>query len=295
MSNKESHGFLYGSLAALCMTIIGTLVKGIDAPVETMVFFRFLIGLVILLPWLWRSPLQFHWNRVHKFAVRALAGAGAFFCFFYSLQLLPEVNAMALSNTTPLFVPLFVFFQMKFIISKRRIGALVIGFLGVLCILRPSVGIFEQIGVFVGLLNGFLAAMAFVSLRQLTRTETARSILFHSFLIGTVVSIIPMLITWEPIEDSITWLGLISVGFVGALSQYLVTKSYTHAAATKASLTSYLTVIFGGIMGWIFFAEQPMLWDLLGAVLIILSGVIAFYDRTPPRKRNQLPVSSNMG
>ena len=281
---KEHHGFIYGIFNALTSALMFVFVKILlDVPLTTVVFARFFIGTLLLSPWLFREKLNFSREHLPKHLVRDLTGLASIYCFFYALRAIPLMNAATLSSTTPLFVPLVVLIYLKLMVPKRRILALAIGFAGVLLILQPKVGHFAELGGAFGLLSGLLSAVAVTYVRQLSRVETTSSILLTYFITATVVSLVPMLIFWKPIEGLFNWSCLLAMGIFGTCSQYFLTMSYTHAPASKASLLSYLGVIFGGILGWLIWNEVPTLWSLAGALLIILGGAIALFDKTKPR------------
>ena len=282
--HEEHHGFIYGVLSAFVASIMFVFVKLLmDLPVTTIVFTRFFIGLIVLSPWLLHGKHNFSLKHLPKHLIRDLSGLAGIYCFFYALQILPIMNAATLSNTSPLFIPLVVLVALKLVLPKQRIWALVIGFLGVLLILQPgSNPIFEGVSL-IGLASGLLSAIAAVYIRQLSRVETTTTILLTYFITATAIAFIPMILFWEPIKG-VQWVYLGAVGTLGTLSQYLLTKSYTHAPASKASLLSYLGVVFGGLFGWLIWGEVPSIWGLAGALLIILGGTIALLDKSQPRK-----------
>ncbi|OGN63871.1 MAG: hypothetical protein A3E80_03130 [Chlamydiae bacterium RIFCSPHIGHO2_12_FULL_49_9] len=281
--HKEHHGFIYGFFAALTNAVAAVFIKlAVDIPNETLVFARFSIGLFCLLPILHIKKPPLSWERLWQNLPRSLAGLGSIYCGFYALKMLPLVNAVTLTTTSPLFMPFIVLIWLKMIVSKMRFFAVAVGFLGVVILLHPTSEIFEWASL-AGLSTGFFGATALVGVRQLSKVESTEAIISYYFLIATTLTFFPMIFAWEPIQGPKEWFYLSMIGTLSVLYQYLLTKSYTHAPATKASTLNYLAVLFGGLSGWWIFGEVPTLWALLGSGLIILSALLALFDKTPAR------------
>lgn len=286
---REWIGFLLGFIAAVSAAIMAILIKDMsDIPVQTMVFARFMIGLPFLLSLVFAKKVHFSFKKVPKHLLRALAGIGTLYCYFYTIKVIPLVNAVTLVNTQPLFIPLVVLVWMRLIVSKLRFFAVIIGFVGVLVLLRPG-SLFSDWASLIGLLGGLLSAIALVGVRILSREEPTEAILCYYFLIATVFSFFPMLFGWEPISNFKEWIYLIAIGAFATVYQYLITLSYSLAPASKVSTMNYFGVILGGLSGWLFFNEAPDIWVFVGSALIIVSGVLALFDKTPPRELHPHP------
>jgi len=284
MHHKEHHGFLYGLLAALLLACSAVFVKwGAKVPNATIVGIRFIISLLCMLPYILSGRVHIHWNSIPKHFLRAVAGLVAISCYFYSVKNLPLVNAVTLANTGPIFMPIVLFIWLKLVLPKGRIWPLVIGFIGVLVILRPGPD-FGVWATLIGLTGGLFAAIAQVGVRQLSKTESTETILAYYFIISTALTIPLMILTWEPISSPFLWLDLALISLFSVAFQYFFTKSLTHAPASKVSVMSYLGVVFSGLLGWWIFAEEPSLWVLAGSVLIIVGGIVALLSKEQPRK-----------
>jgi drug/metabolite transporter (DMT)-like permease len=281
---REHHGFIFGILSAISCSIMYVFVKlAHDIPVPTIIFFRFFIGLVLLLPWLVRPPIRFSFKHFPLHLVRDLSGLFSLACYYYAIRKISLVNLSTLVNTFPLFVPLILLVWRRLVIPKQRIVALFVGFVGVLVIVRPSAHLTDFADL-VALIGGFLAALAAVAIRKLSHLESTHSILLNYFVLATVVAFVPMAIIWEPLDQPILWLYIGGVGVFGTLYQYFMTKSYTYAPISKASMMSYFIVIFSGMFGWAIWDEVPPYWDALGVLLIIAGGWLALLDKEVSRK-----------
>lgn len=281
--HKEHHAYLYGLLAALSATFGALLIKlNPSLPNSTMVFARFSISLACMAPLLLRGQVQLHLHLFKRHILRALAGLFSIYCYFYSVERLLLVNAITISNTYVLWTPLVVFLWMRVTIPWMRLLGVLLGFLGVLFILRPSACFFEW-AILIGLLGGVFSAIALVGIRQLSKTEKTEEILTYYFLTSTIVSAVPMLLSWEPIETLFGWVSLGLIGLFSLAFQYCITKSLTHAPATKVSTVSYTNVVFSGLIGWWVFGEIPTVWMLIGAACIIAGGLVSLFSKGSPR------------
>ena len=280
---KEHHGFLHGILAAVFYSLMILCVKlAKESPVAVTVFIRFLIGLLFLLPTLLKKRFRFRVHHLRKHLVRDLSGVVALYCFFYAAEQIPLVNATTLANTGPLFVPLVILIVLKQLIPKKRMLGLCLGFVGVLVVLRPT-GATLQWADLIGLMSGLFVAIAVVFLRQLSKVESASSILSLYFIVSTFCSFPFAVWTFRSFEEQVVWIYLVCIGILGTLYQYFLTKAYTHAPASKVSATAYLGVVFSGLLGWLVLGEVPSKWSLAGIALIIAGGLIVVLDREKPR------------
>jgi len=280
-------GALLVLLAELCMASMGALIKhlGQSLPNEMLVFSRSFLGLLFFLPLLatWRN-ISFKTRVLKIHLVRSLSGISAMYCFFYALIHLPLADGMLLKMTAPLFMPIAAYYMVDERVSRFTVWALLVGFAGVLVILRPD----GQFNVFVliGLMGGILAALAKVSIRRLSRTEPAYRIVFYFALIGVLVSMVPLMFHLRSASISLTsldWLLLVGVGLVGTLGQFALTRGYAIANAGTVAPFTYFSVIFGSVYGYWFWQEIPSLNFMSGALLIAVAGLLTM-KKTNPRR-----------
>ena len=280
---KRHEGAICGVVAALSLSIMSVIIKAAaEVPDAVLLFARFLIAWIILLPWVILNRIRLRWREFPKHILRGVAGVAAIACYFYALLHLPLVNAVVLSSTSVLFMPAVIFIWSRMVVPKRRLFAGVVGFVGVLLILQPQNILFE-VATLVGLIGGCLSAIALYGVRQLSKTESTMHILSYYFTIAVVISLPPAIYTWVPIEKNWIWLSLLGIGVASSIAQYCLTRSFTHLPATRASALTYLGVVFGGLAGWYLWAEIPGFWELVGMALIVGGGLFAALDDTPAR------------
>lgn len=280
---KEHLGFIYGVLAAASTSLMVVFVKqASDVPIFFIVFIRFFFGFLILSPLIIRKRMRLSFKHLPMHLVRGLSGFGAVYFYFFAVERIPLVTAMTLLSTAPLFIPVVIMVVYRQLVPKKRVLGVILGFIGVVVVVKPTAMQF-QVGELAGLLSGILGAIALVSLRKLSRRESTATILVTYFLFCSLVSLPLSIVNWKPIEQLSSWFNLFLIAFFGVIYQFFLTKSYTHAPATKASAISYLGVVFSGLFGWLAFGEVPTLQTAVGICLILAGGLIVLYDKSQPR------------
>ncbi len=260
--------------SAFLFSLMGVCIRYASQTVDnpTIVFFRNFVGLFIFLPLIFTKGIDFFkTEKIWMHSWRAVIGLIAMYGFFYAIAHLKLSNAMVFTYSSPIFIPLIAWLFLKEKITRAMLIAAAIGLAGVILVAKPDAGMFNQMSV-IGLGASFLAAMAFVTVRALTRTESPEKIVFYFCFIGTLISMIPMFWLWRPY--SWTELGfLIGAGLLANISQIFMSNAYKLAPAGQIGPVNYIAIIFAGIWGFIFWQETPDHYSLMGFGLI-LSAII---------------------
>src|SRR5688500_15366339 len=227
-------GALLMVTSALLFALMGVAVKlAAQALPNTMVvFFRNAVGLVALGPWLWRLGLHGLRTRpLREHVIRSLAGLVSMYCFFYALAHLRLADAILLNYSIPLFMPFVESAWLGEPFPRRLWGVILLGFAGIVLILKPGLGIFEPIAL-IGLLSALFASVAQVGIRRLTRTEPVERIVFYFGFISTGISALPLVREWRT-PPATMWALLAGLGIVATAGQLALTRAYSHAPATR--------------------------------------------------------------
>ncbi len=259
--------FLFASMGVAIRFVAG------EVPNEVVVFFRNLFSVFLFMPWLLRGARPRFSTRVPWLhLLRALAGLGAMYCFFYAIARIPLAEAMLLKLTTPLFIPLIALLWLRERITPTIGLGVAVGFAGVLMVLRPGLSEISAVAA-VGLLGGALAAVALVTVRRLAASEPPVRIVFWFAALATLVSAVPLTWAWQPPSPSaLAWLG--AVALLATLGQVCLTKGLARAPASRVGPFAYLAVIFGAAYGWLLWRE-PLAWGtLFGSLLVLVAGFI---------------------
>ena len=269
-------GALYLLSSAFVFSFAGVLVKFLSAelPVAMVVFFRSAGGLLFILPWVvGRRGLSLRTKLFWNHALRAVSGVLAMYCFFYAISRLPLAEALSLNFTSPLIIPLMGYFLLKESIPRRISMILAIGFVGVLLIVKPGFAVFNPAAL-VGLISAFFASFALVNVRKLTRTEPATRVVFYFSLIASLITVIPMLLTWQT-PDVRQLAMLLGLGLFATGGQWLLTRGYASGPVGQIGFFHYSAVIFAGALDWVIWRTAPDMISLGGVALICAAGIVA--------------------
>lgn len=274
--NQPLAGALFVLGASFMFAMLGALVKTVSPFLnnEMVVFFRNLFALLFILPWISLSRPRggFRTGCFQLHLLRSAAGLGAMYCFFYAIAHLQLSEAFLLSATSPLFIPLIAYVWMREPVTRNVRGAVIIGFVGIVLILKPGFGIFQP-EMFVALTAGVLVAMAMVTIRRMSAMEPALRIVFYFTVISTLISAVPLAWSWESTQPGIWWV-LILIGLLAVIGQFLLTQGYSLAPAAQVGPLTYGSVVFATINGWLFWGEALDLMTWAGAILICIAGII---------------------
>jgi drug/metabolite transporter (DMT)-like permease len=252
------------SLQAL---IVKTLGQRLD-PFEV-AFFRCLFGLLAVIPFLAGTRGYTISGNPWLHILRSVVGVSGMFCGFYAVTHLPLATATAISFTKPLFLIVLAVLFLGEVVRWRRWTATVIGFLGVLVVLRPGSEVFS-FAMIIALLGSFFIADVTVLVKKLSQTDRNVTILFYFGVITTLVSAVPAIFVWQT-PTGFEWPLLILVGVTAALGQYFSLRSFRIAETTAVMPFDYTRLLFAGLFGYLFFAEVPDGWTLLGCAILIAS------------------------
>ncbi|MDE0058572.1 MAG: DMT family transporter [Defluviicoccus sp.] len=273
MSLAARHNPVVGVLwmfgAAVAFSVALALVRHLSATYSTfeIVVFRLIFGIVVLLPWLARvGRAGLRTNNLRLYAVRAAFAYSAMFCGYYAVRLITIADAVALQFTLPIFTLIFAVILLKERAYAHRWIATVLGFVGVLIIVRPG---FAEVnaGVAIALAAALLFGVVDVSTRFLARDDGIRTILFYGFVMQVPIAAIPAAVTWvTPTLADLPWILAFATAALGA--QICITKSLAAAEASLVSPVLYLRLPMVALIGFVFFDELPSVWTWVGAALL---------------------------
>jgi drug/metabolite transporter (DMT)-like permease len=239
-------------------------------------FFTFFISWLGLAPYLlckqWHhlKTKQLHW-----LFLRSIFGLSIVYFFVVSLQTIPLVDAVMLNNSAPLFIPFIAYFILKIPINHKLWGAIALGIIGLILILRPDQQLFNKGGIW-GLMSGVAMAFSWVTIRKLTYTEPTTRIVFYFLTISTLITAIPLIWTWQPLPSS-AWLDLLLVGAAYLITSITFTLAAKWISITLVSMLYYSVVVFSVFLNWFFFQQLPGLITFFGILLVTGGGMISLW------------------
>ncbi|WP_331345439.1 DMT family transporter [Cellvibrio sp. UBA7661] len=233
---------------------------------------HFVLMLIILAPR--HSTQLIHTQRTGLVIARGLVLTIASLCMGMALSRMPLAETTAINFLAPTLVALLAGSMLNEKIGGWGWAAIITGFMGVLLIARPGGGL-DTIGILFAL--GAAAANATYQLlsRLLASTEKAITLLFYTALVGSIAFGIALPWFWENDAPSkLEVILLLSMGISGGLGHYLFTLAYRHAPASMLAPTTYLQLIWAGLLGWLVFGTVPDSMSLLGMAVVAASGLI---------------------
>ncbi|MDW3094458.1 MAG: DMT family transporter [Gammaproteobacteria bacterium] len=275
-------GSLFVILGEVFFTTMGMIIKtlGENIPSYQLVFYRNVFAVIVLAPFLFRQRLtHVKTNCIGMHLIRSITGLMAMYCFFYALANIELANAMLLKLTGPIFIPIIAILWIHEKVSAKTYFGIALGFFGVIVFLNPTAEV--QFASIIGLIGGALAAAAKVSIRKMSDTEPTARIVFYFAFFGTLFSSVPMLTNETYSPNSQEWLLLISLGLVGTVGQFFLTKAYHMAPASQVGPFTYSSIIWASLAGWFFWNEWPAINTFIGATLIITAGLVILYSKKP--------------
>jgi drug/metabolite transporter (DMT)-like permease len=195
---------------------------------------------------------------------------------FLTYLLLPLAEATVLLFTVPIFATILSALVLKEPVGWHRWSAVMLGFIGVLIVVRPGGGGLVPHGVAVGLLAAVVVSGVSITLRQIGRTESASTTVFWFTMLSAVPFGLAMPFLGKP-HDATTFGLLLALGLFGGLAQLALTASLRLAPVSVVLPMDYSSLVWSALIGWLVFATvpSPHLW--LGAPLIIASGLYIVY------------------
>ena len=243
------------------------------ASVAAIITVQFLICLMICLPRILRVGIDgLKTQRPFLHLIRGGVGVLGFYLFYACLNQIPMVDAMLLRQSAPLTVPLVMWAWGGDQVSRSVWWPLIIGFVGILVILRPSP---EGLSIWhlAGLVSAFTLSLSMVATRKLAPTEPPSRILFYYFVLS-LLCVAPFSIGDYAALPWQAWLAMIYVGISIYFAMVLYNRVYSMAPASAVAPVNYFAVVFTGFWGWLLWDQVPDAWTLAGSVLVIAGGLM---------------------
>ena len=222
---------------------------------------------------------------LHTF--RAVSGTISIIALFIALRNLPLASVISLTFTGPLFVTIMSVIFLSEKVGIRRWSAVLIGFIGMLFIVRPA---FEEMNLYYifPIIFSLGFANVAISIRSLSKTEPNYLIAFYFSILSLLVGLGTIVNGWiwpTPFEALLFAI----LGLSGGIANLLLTQSYRLADASLVSPIKYLSLIVAVVAGYLIFSEVPKSMTLFGASLIVVSSFIIFRREATLKKQVMAP------
>lgn len=276
--NLPRLGSLWMLVAAFFFAIMGVLVKlGAEKfSSAELVFYRSLFGLLFIFIVTQLRGGSLKTKLINTHMKRAILGFASLICFFFAISELPLATAITLNYTSPLFLAMAMPFMLHEKPRKLLLLAVVIGFVGVTLLLKPSLHVDELIAGAIGLLSGAMAGIVYLHVTQLGRAgEPDWRTVFYFTLVCTIGSGLWMLFYHFTPPDWQDLLVLLGLGGSATVAQLALTRAYRTGSPLVVGSLAYTTVVLASLFGILIWGETLSVDRWLAVGLIILSGIIS--------------------
>ncbi|WP_253913431.1 DMT family transporter [Pseudoruegeria sp. HB172150] len=204
--------------------------------------------------------------------VRGALAGGSAVLFITGVSFVPLADAVAVTFVAPFMVTLLSALVLREPVGIRRWTAVFIGFIGTLIVIRPGMGVIHP-AVFLVLAAAFFFALRQILSRALGRTDRTITTVAYTALTGTALLSLPLPFLWR---TPTTWLEvalMVGIAVAAGLGEFLLIKALEIGQAAVVAPMQYSMLIWGTFYGWLVFGHLPDFWTLVGAAIIIATGL----------------------
>lgn len=275
-ADRPLRGILIILGAVFCFTLSDAMAKwlGQTMPVAQINWVRYLV----FVPFAWILVLRTAGGHVRvkqpmQQVVRALLLAFSALLFVLAIQTMPLAEATSVGFISPLLITALSVVLLGEVVRASRWAAIVVGLLGVLIIVRPGTEAFQPAALLV-VGSSAAWAVAVVLTRRMAGHDPTATTLLWSAVVGLIAMTFALPFGWAWVGPADWALG-IALGLVASAGQYLMVQAYRFAPASLLAPFSYSSLLWSAILGWALFGALPDIWTLAGAVVIVVSGLVA--------------------
>jgi drug/metabolite transporter (DMT)-like permease len=246
--------------------------SGMAAPFVSWVRFASHVVIVLVLFRGWRNPAMFRFVNLPAQMLRGVFLFGSTIFNFLALQTLQLAETTSIFFFAPMVITALAGPLLGEWAGWRRWLAIIAGFVGVLVITRPGVGMFG-LGHAYALCAMFSYCFYVIMTRRMAARETPESLIFYSALAPVVLMLPTVPYTASLPPDPLYWLILLSLGVYGAFGHWLLIRAYRMATTSALAPYPYLQMVWMMFFGYVVFDQLPDRWTLAGAAIIVASGL----------------------
>ena len=274
----------FGSFMGACVKLLSD-----DLHPIIICFYRCLMGLIIVTPFIIKNNFQaLQTDNMRLQILRALINIISMICWFTAIGMMHLEKATALGFTTPLFTTVLAVIVLGEVIRFHRTAALLLGFIGILIIIRPGYVPFE-FGTVLMLIASFSFSFVLIFVKKLSATDSSLTIIFYHLLYMTPAFFILSLFYWQSINyNQLVIFSL--MGASGLLSHWCLAQAFKMSDTTFVMPLQFTKLIWASLIGLFIFAEQPDIWTWVGGIIIFISVVYITYREAFRKKGTSKPI-----
>ena len=277
--------FMVASMACFSMMNICIRYASFDMHTTQIVFLRNLFAMALLLPWIIQAGLSsLRTEHGTKHFWRGTIGVMGMQSWFYAISVLPLNEATALSFTAPIFTTLFAVLFLRERAGFHRWGAVFVGFIGAMIIIRPDSGNIDE-NAFIVLFATSIWAIAGMLVKSLTKTEPPRRIVFYMSLVMALWSLPAALYFWST-PDLYTLGMVIAIAITSTGAHLCLVHAYARADVTLLTPFEFFRLVFTALLAYMAFNELADLWTWVGGGIIVMSAAYIAHREATKKKQD---------
>ncbi|GGF05001.1 DMT family transporter [Stappia taiwanensis] len=268
------------SFAFFCFSVLDATAKylGATLPAEQIVWTRFATHVVyaVLLFRIWRTPQVLHSRRWGLQILRSLLLLGTTVFNFFAVRYLQLAETISIMFAAPFVVTALAGPLLNEWAGLRRWLAIIVGFIGVLIVTRPGFGGMHWAAL-LSVCSMVCYALYALTTRMLAQTDSPVGMLLISAVVASL-AITPVAVdVWVAPPDLTTWLLLLSTGAWGGIGHFALIRAHVVAPAPVLAPFMYVQILWMVALGYLIFADVPGAWTVVGASVVIASGLYILY------------------
>lgn len=269
-------------IVVVAMTLFALLdvcskVLGQDLSVVQIIWVRFLLFVPIALAISWRPGEGVPWRSERPWlqTIRVLVLLVEMWFFLSAFALIPLADAHAIGSSAPLMVTALSVLFLGEKVGWRRWAAVVVGFVGMVLIVRPGFTELRLPMLYV-IAGAVLWAVYQIMLKVIGRVDSAATTGIWTAVVGAMAMTLIGPFFWTP-PSAQGWMLLVIAALLGGVGHIIYSRAFMMAPASALQPFTYLMLVYAAIFGWLFFDDVPDAWTVAGATLIVASGLYTFH------------------
>ena len=263
-----------GALASMAALIKYTSETGVH--LVEILFWRQALAIPLVVTWAFittRSLSVLKTQKPRAHAVRAIYGTIGMVLNFGAVIVLPLAEATTMGFTAPIFAVILSVLILKDRVGPWRLGAVLLGFTGIVLIAQPGSGHIPIFGALVALGGAFMVALISIQIAGLSRTEQPVTIVFWFAIISAPICALGLPFVMEA-HTTEQWLLLAALGALGAVGQILLTAALRYGKVSSVIVMDYSSLFWATLYGWLIWDMLPTQWTWVGMPLVVAAGLI---------------------
>lgn len=262
--------WMFGTIASFGLMSVGGRELSAELDTVQILFWRSFVGFAIIAVLVTRAG----WEKVHTSNIKVHVGRNvthfaAQFCWFYAIATIPLAEVTALEFMTPIWTVILAALFLGEHLSRYRVAAVALGFIGTAVIVRPGFTTIE-LGTLAGLGASLGYAVAFATARFLALRERALPVLFYMLVVQLPLAFVLVLTVSGWAAPSLAkWPWVVLVGVTGLTAHFCINRALSLAEAGAVTIIGFLRLPFMVAVGYMAYGEAPEIWLLAGALLIV--------------------------